>query len=209
MANTVSFVEDRCAHLVVMNTTDEPIILYPRTKLGTFIVIESESVVPFPNLNDDLVNEINSPPVDSKDDDPKLQEILSKVSLNTDHLSASEVTEITDLIRDYIDIFKVEGGPHRNYSGVQHEIKTNGHPSIRSRPYRYTPHIQKEIKRQVNEMLDQGIIKESTSPWSFPVCMVAVKLAQLLAQLVRRSLMVHEVQRSIPSRAVFLAHVKN
>ena len=172
VANTVSSVDDQCAHLVVMNTTDEPIILYPRTKLGTFTLIESEKVVQFPNLNEELVNEIHESPVDSNDNDPRLQEILSKVSLNTDHLSTSEVNEITNLFHEYIDVFKLEDGPHGNYSGVKHEIRPDGHPPIRSRPYRYTPHIQKEIKKQVNEMLDQGIIKESTSPWSFPVCMV-------------------------------------
>ena len=172
VANTVSSVIDQCAHLVVMNTTDEPIILYPRTKLGTFTLIESEKIVPFPNLKEEFVNEIHSSPIDSNEDDPRLQEVLSKVSVNTDHLSSSEMCEITNLFSEYIDIFKVEGGPHGNYSGVEHEIKTNGHPPIRSRPYRYTPHIQAEIKKQVNEMLDQGIIKESTSPWCFPVCMV-------------------------------------
>ena len=151
---------------------DEPIILYPRTKLGTFTLMESEKIDPFPNLKEEFVNEIHSSPIDSKDEDPRLQEVLSKVSVNTDHLSSSEMSEITNLFNEYIDIFKVEGGPHGDYSGVKHEIKTNGHPPIRSRPYRYTPHIQAEIKKQVNEMLDQGIIKESTSPWCFPVCMV-------------------------------------
>jgi len=132
VANTVSSVDEHCAHLVVMNTTDEPIILYPRTKLGTFTLIESEKVVPFPNLNEELNNEVHVQHVDSNDDDPRLQEILSKVSLNTDNLSPSEVTEITDLFREYIDVFKVENGPHGNYSGVKHEIKTDGHPPIRS-----------------------------------------------------------------------------
>jgi hypothetical protein len=173
VANTVSSIDAQCAHLVVMNTTDEPIILYPRTKLGTFTLMNHENVVPFPDLDEKFVNEINTSSInDSRNDESKLQEVLSKVTLNENNLSSSEMSEITNLFHEYIDIFKVEGGPHGSYSGVKHEIKTNGHPPIRSRPYRYTPHIQAEIRKQVNEMLEQGIIKESTSPWCFPVCMV-------------------------------------
>jgi len=170
VANTVSSVSDQCAHMVVMNTSDESIILYPRTKLGTFTLIESEKIVSFPDLNDEIVNEIHSSSVDSNDSE--LEEVLSKVSLNTDHLTSSETSKITDLFREYIDVFKVKDGPHGNYSGVKHDIITNGHPPIRSRPYRYAPHMQAEIRKQVNEMLEQGICRESTSPWSFPVCMV-------------------------------------
>lgn len=174
VANTVSCVTDQSAHLVVMNTSEEPIILYPRTKLGTFTLIDSKEMIPLPDMQDEYVNEVYSTSVDKEmsKSDPRLQEVLSKISLNTTHLSTSETLEITDLFAEYIDIFKVEGGPHGHYSGVKHEIKTDGHPPIRSRPYRYAPHIQTEIRKQVHEMLDQGVIKESISPWSFPVVMV-------------------------------------
>ena len=58
------------------------------------------------------------------------------------------------------------------YTKIEHVIRPPpGHPSINCRPYRYPPHIQAEIRRQVNEMLQDGLIRKSTSSWSFPVVM--------------------------------------
>ncbi len=176
VANTVSGINDNCAHLVVMNTTGEPIFLYPRTKLGTFTLVNNNQVISFPDLNDPEheINVVNSFPKSSKTNlnDPRVKEVLSKINLDTSHLSPSEISDLTELIAEFIDICQIDGGPRGNYSGVQHRIDSNGHPPMRSKPYRYAPHIQAEIRKQVNEMLEQDVIRKSTSPWCFPVCMV-------------------------------------
>ena len=80
--------------------------------------------------------------------------------------------ELTDLIVEYIDICQIEGGPRGRYSRVRHKIDPKNHPPIMSKPYRYAPHIQAEVRKEVNEMLEQDVIRKSTSPWCFPVCMV-------------------------------------
>lgn len=48
-------------------------------------------------------------------------------------------------------------------------------PPIKQRYYRTSPSVQKELHRQVDELLDGGLIEESESPWSSPVLLVPKK----------------------------------
>ena len=173
IANTAASVQNNCTHLLVMNATDEPITLYPRTKLGTFTLVDPHRIHSFLDLEENHVNLVQTSSKDSDIDSKQnsVKEVLSKVNLNTNHMSDTEKADINGLLTDYIDIFQVKGGPTGNYSGVKHEINTSNHAPIRSRPYRQAPHIQAEVRRQVHDMLEQDVIRESTSPWSFPVCM--------------------------------------
>ena len=43
---------------------------------------------------------------------------------------------------------------------VQHVIDTGDAAPIKQRPYRVSPDVRKEIDRQVDEMLEKGIISE-------------------------------------------------
>ena len=51
---------------------------------------------------------------------------------------------------------------------LQHEIDTGDIPPIKLRPYRLPIFKRKEVDRQVDEMLKQGVISPS-SPYSFPI----------------------------------------
>ena len=64
-----------------------------------------------------------------------------------------------------------EGLGHTNIS--QHEIRLEpGSKVVKSAPYRCNPKIRKEISKQVQDVLDQGIIQPSESHFSSPVVMV-------------------------------------
>ena len=52
---------------------------------------------------------------------------------------------------------------------LKHEIPIN------IRPYRCSPEDQEKVDTQIEEYLERGIIRPSTSPYSFPVVMVAKK----------------------------------
>ena len=57
---------------------------------------------------------------------------------------------------------------------VEHEIHTTGRP-IRQPFRRQNPIIREIEQQQVKEMLRDGVIRPSSSPWASPVVMVKKK----------------------------------
>lgn len=56
---------------------------------------------------------------------------------------------------------------------VKHKINTErGTRPIKQAPRRIPLHLSQEVDRQVNEMVDKGVIKTSISPWASPVVLV-------------------------------------
>ena len=52
---------------------------------------------------------------------------------------------------------------------------TGDHPPIRQAPRRIPPHLAAEVKAQICELVDQGILEESNGTWSSPIVMVRKK----------------------------------
>ena len=74
----------------------------------------------------------------------------------------------------YKDLFTLKGDPLGHTDRVKHVIQTEG-PPIRQ-PIRRLPEALKEVvDTETHRMLEEGVIKESSSPWSSPVVMVRKK----------------------------------
>ncbi|CAN6166061.1 unnamed protein product [Urochloa humidicola] len=83
--------------------------------------------------------------------------------------------EIQSLIEEFAGLFEVpsELPPSRS---CDHSIPlVEGAVPVNVRPYRFAPALKDEIERQVSEMLKQGIIQKSNSPFSSSVLLVKKK----------------------------------
>ncbi|KAL0463175.1 UNVERIFIED_CONTAM: Transposon Tf2-12 polyprotein [Sesamum latifolium] len=80
------------------------------------------------------------------------------------------------VVREFPDVFPEELPglpPHRE---VDFEIETiPGAAPISIAPYRMAPSELKELKKQLEELLDKGFIRSSISPWGAPVLFVKKK----------------------------------
>ncbi|KAL1918538.1 uncharacterized protein VTP21DRAFT_3198 [Calcarisporiella thermophila] len=86
-------------------------------------------------------------------------------------LSADEQEKLNVLLGEYEDIFRGLGKTET----VEHQIETGAAKPIKCAPYRATWQDQEIIKREVEEMLEQGVIEPAISPWAFPVVLVQKK----------------------------------
>lgn len=76
------------------------------------------------------------------------------------------------LLLEYNDLFQEPQGlpPPRRHDHRIHLLP--GTAPVAVRPYRYLQLLKDEIERQCDEMLAQGIIRETVSPFSAPVLLV-------------------------------------
>ena len=63
-------------------------------------------------------------------------------------------------------------------NAAHHFIPTTGNP-VKVPPRRIPAHYREEVEQQINVMLEQGIIEESSSPWMAPVVFVRKKSGDL------------------------------
>lgn len=96
--------------------------------------------------------------------------VLDKINL--DHLNNKEKDEIVKFLRHNKDLFFKEGDKLTFTHEIKHEIITKIDRPIFSKIYRYPQVHEKEIERQISEMLEQGIIQESNSPYNSPLWIV-------------------------------------
>ena len=89
-------------------------------------------------------------------------------------LDDSQREALNKLLREYKDVFSKEGDPISSTSLVEHEIYTEG-PPVRLPFRQQNPLVRAQEQSQVKEMLRDGVIQSSISPWASPVVMVKKK----------------------------------
>ena len=144
----------------LINPTSRPVFLYKGANLGLFTRLDTNSHIfsldDQPNKKRELETDAPDVPVD----------------FSTSALTSSQQAQLQNLINEYRDIFALSPQDLGRTNWVQHTINTQGAPPIRMRPYR-VPEAQKErIENCIDEMLEQGIIRPSASPWASPVVLV-------------------------------------
>ena len=82
-------------------------------------------------------------------------------------------------------------------SAAFHNIPTKG-SAIRVPPRRVPAHYRSEVERQIDDMLNQGVIEESSSPWMAPAVFVPKKSGEVRICIDYRELNKQSVRDSYP-----------
>ena len=91
-------------------------------------------------------------------------------------MSHAERKIIEPVLIKYAEILHdVEENDFKNTLVVVHKIETGDATPIKKAPYKIPFSLRQDMNRQVQKMLDKGVISLSHSPWSSPVVLVPKK----------------------------------
>jgi len=100
-----------------------------------------------------------------------------KKSLRTEHLNEEKKETLEQICEEFCDIFYLEDNVLTCTSTVSHEINTRTDSApVNVCPYRLPEKHKKEVSRQIKKMLNEGIIRPSTSQWNAPILIVPKKV---------------------------------
>ncbi|KAL5516790.1 hypothetical protein EMCRGX_G002203 [Ephydatia muelleri] len=89
-----------------------------------------------------------------------------------DQLSEAQRGQLEELLTEFGDV--ISNNPGRT-AVVEHQVTTTGTRPVRLSPYRL-PHAYRDlVHKEVQEMLDAGIIEPSSSEWASPIVLVNKK----------------------------------
>ena len=87
-------------------------------------------------------------------------------------LAPVQQQEVEELLHSFADVLKDTPG---RTGMMQHPIETKDGQAVRLPPYRL-PHAYRDtVRKEIDDMLEQGIIEPSTSAWSSPIVLVNKK----------------------------------
>ena len=87
-------------------------------------------------------------------------------------LSHQQKAGIQRLIAQHPEITKKK---HGRVKGFCHRIRTGDQLPVHQRPYRIPPAYREQVTKELQDMLEEGVIEPSTSEWSSPIVIVKKK----------------------------------
>ena len=105
----------------------------------------------------------------------RTRRLREQLGFKLEHLTPAETKQILRLIASYSDTFALDALELGTTTLVQHTINTGNHSPIRQQLRRMPFALRQDVDRLVGEMLNQGVIEPSSSPWASPVVLVRKK----------------------------------
>ena len=103
-----------------------------------------------------------------------LSDQQERVSING--LTHSQQGDLRELLNEFPDVVSKELG---RTSVVQHEVHVMESAPIHQQPYRVPVTRREVVEKEIDKMLDMGIIQPSTSPWASPIVLVEKKVGDV------------------------------
>ncbi|GBN33121.1 hypothetical protein AVEN_20966-1 [Araneus ventricosus] len=100
---------------------------------------------------------------------------LPSILENLEGLNEEQGTAVSELLQEFQNLFSTSDSDVGSCNMTQHGINTGNHPRIKQYPRRLPLAKKEEAESLVKEMVDNGIIEESSEPWASPIVLVKKK----------------------------------
>ena len=152
MAKAVVNAENKDIPLTIMNPQDQPITLQRGKTVGLL-----HPVTLVQDVSGGVDKEVNK--------EKNLPDHLSPILDDTKGVLNTEQQEmLKDLLLEYEDVFAAPGGQLGKTDKVKHTINTGGAVPIKEAPRRLPWTRLETVDKEVDKMLEQGVIEPSNSP---------------------------------------------
>ena len=167
VACSVSQADNRHISVRVMNPSNVALEIAANQHLAEFLpVIELAPI---------STNQTDAPKICTTIERPgalapeTLTELTNAINPN---LSTEDKRSLLNTLLSFPDVFD---SSLRHTHVIVHDIDTGASSPIRQHPRRLPCHHRAEVEKQVRDMLAQGVIQPSTSPWSSPIALIKKK----------------------------------
>ena len=90
-------------------------------------------------------------------------------------ITSQQSRRLAALLEEFHDVFAENPRKPSITTRAQHLIETGGSQPVKARSVRVSPQVKREINTQVTQMLENGVIRQSSSPWASRVILVQKK----------------------------------
>lgn len=173
VANSIAIAVNSMVPCNFLNVTSAPIVIYRKTPIAVATVIDdSYALHEYQPKRELYLNSIST----ELEYQQQLDTLVKLgVKLNFDKWTFEQRRDIVQLLFRNRDLFATSLKDLKGTTLLEFELDAQNHPPIRRRPFRMSEQARQESERQIKEMREANIIQESTSPWGFPMIVVAKK----------------------------------
>ena len=139
----------------VLNPRDEEVVLIKGVHLAKMELIDDDCTV--------NVSAISKKSKLSQEDQSTLWKMVCE---SGNYTSDAEKEQLYALLMEYSDVFSLSSGELGRTAVTKHHINTGDAQPVHLLPRRIPQARRDEVKRLIQEMLDQRAIQHSDSPWS-------------------------------------------
>jgi len=157
----------------ILNTSDETQTIGAQSVVAVAKPVIGVTELEIPEVSSQSINSTQQVEGNCVDNLPEPLKELWKRS--AEQLTEDESMAVADLLRRYKDVFSLSEQDLGRTNMTRHHINTGNARPIKQQPRRTSPSKHAEIERQVEDLLQRGLVKESNSPWSSPVVLVTKK----------------------------------